>query len=107
MMGDFKNFYILRKPRTAARQSFSEIQASQQREKLGHGIHYLATQRGFLKGFVKEFDGNRGMEISKATFTSNARFAQQFDSFQAADHQGRMLMHSGEGVRYYAIVKPA
>jgi len=68
---------------------------------VGHGIHYLATQRGFLKGFAT-YDGNRVPE-----FTGNARFAKQFDSFQEADDEGKRLMLLRGGIKYYSIFKPA
>jgi hypothetical protein len=72
----------------------------------GRGVHYLATHRGFLKGFESRYDEQHCGEIVPV-FTGNIRFAQQFDSFQAADTQGKQLATTRPYVKYYAIVKPA
>jgi hypothetical protein len=74
--------------------------------KSGKGIHYLATHRGFLKGFESLYDAQHCGEYAPV-FTGNIRFAKQFDSFQSADAQGKQLLTQRPFVKYYAIVKPA
>jgi hypothetical protein len=74
--------------------------------KNGRGIHYLATHRGFLKGFESRYDDKHYGEVVPV-FTGNIRYAKQFDSFQSADEHGKHLVMQRLNVKYYAIVKPA
>jgi hypothetical protein len=107
-MRDFKNFFIRKHIKTLVGETAStEVEPPVRTNNYSSGIHYLATQRGFLKGFTIRHKDNGQQSYLKPDFTSNARYAKQFDSFAAADYQGKQLMIMREGVRYYAIVKPA